>query len=103
MLQLREEALDQVAFAVKPLAEAGLPASVALGRNIGRGTLVLDQLANAVGVIGFVGEHDGAWTKAVEQHVGDLPVVRLPCGQAEPDREALRVDNDVDFGREPPA
>jgi hypothetical protein len=36
----------------------------------------------------------------VEQGVGDLPVVRLPGGQAEPDREALRVDNDVDFGRE---
>jgi len=37
----------------------------------------------------------------VEQRVGDLPVVRLPGGQAEPDREALRVDDDVDLGREP--
>ena len=37
----------------------------------------------------------------VEQRIGDLPVVRLPGGQAEPDREALRVDDDVDFGREP--
>jgi hypothetical protein len=37
----------------------------------------------------------------VEQAVGDLPVVRLPGGQAEPDREALRVNDDVDLGREP--
>ena len=37
----------------------------------------------------------------VEQRVGDLPVMRLPCRQAEPDREPLRVDDDVDFGREP--
>jgi hypothetical protein len=37
----------------------------------------------------------------VEQRVGDLPVMRLPCRQAEPDREPLRVDDDVDLGREP--
>ncbi len=39
----------------------------------------------------------------VEQRIGDLPVVRLPSGQAEPDRKALRVDDDVDLGREPAA
>ena len=37
----------------------------------------------------------------IEQAISDLPVVRLPSGQAEPDREALRIDNNVDFGREP--
>jgi hypothetical protein len=36
----------------------------------------------------------------VEQRVGDLPVMRLPCRQAEPDREPLRVHDDVDLGRE---
>jgi hypothetical protein len=36
----------------------------------------------------------------VEQRVGDLPVMRLPCRQAEPDRETLRVNDDVDLGRE---
>ena len=39
----------------------------------------------------------------VEQRARDLPVVRLSCCQAEPDREALRVDDDVDLGREPAA
>ena len=39
----------------------------------------------------------------VEQSVGDLAVMRLPGGQAESDREALRVDDDVDLGREPAA
>ena len=37
----------------------------------------------------------------LEQPVDDLSVVRLPGGQANPDREALRVDDDVDLGREP--
>ncbi len=37
----------------------------------------------------------------IEQAVYDLPVVRLPCGKAEPDRETLRIDDDVDLGCEP--
>ncbi len=37
----------------------------------------------------------------IEQAVYDLPVVRMPRSQAEPDREPLRVDDDVDLGREP--
>jgi hypothetical protein len=37
----------------------------------------------------------------IEQIVGDLAIMCLPSGQAEPDREALRIDNRVDFGGEP--
>ena len=80
VLQLGEEALDQIAVAVEPLAEAGLPASVALGRDVRRGALILDQLADAIGIVGFVRQHDGARAEMVEQRIGDLPVVRLPCG-----------------------
>jgi hypothetical protein len=36
----------------------------------------------------------------VEQRVGDLPVMCLPRRQAEPDRKALRVDDNMDLGRE---
>jgi hypothetical protein len=61
----------------------------------------LDQLPDATGSVRLVCQHDGAWVKVVEQRVGDLSVVRLPGGQAEQDREALSVDDDVDFGREP--
>jgi hypothetical protein len=99
VLQLGEEALDQIALAIKPLAEAGFPAPVALGRDVGRGALVLDQHADAVGVVSLVGQDDSAQAEMVEQPVGYLPVMPLPGGQAEPDREALRVDDDVDLGR----
>lgn len=101
MQELGEEPLDQVLFAVKALAEAQFSSPVSLGRDVRRGALVLDQFADAIGIVSLVREHDGARGEVVEQRVGDLPVVRLPCGQAEPEREALRVDNDVDFGREP--
>ena len=36
----------------------------------------------------------------VQQRVGDLTIVRLSCGQAKADREPLRIDDRVDFGRE---
>ena len=100
MLQLGEEALDQVTLAVGPLAETRFPAPIALRRDVGRGTLVLDELADAVGIIGLVRQHDGAWAEMVEQTVSDLTIVRLPGCQTEPDREALRVYDDVDLGRE---
>jgi hypothetical protein len=35
-----------------------------------------------------------------EQMVGSLAVMALSCGQAQPDREALPVDDRVDFGCE---
>lgn len=101
MLQLGEEPLDQVALAVEALTEARLPLSVALGRDVGRSALILDQLTDAIGIIGLVRQHNGAQAEMIEQAVGDLAVMRLASGQAEPDREALRVDDDVDFGREP--
>ena len=100
MLQLGKEPLDEVALAVEPLAEARFSAPVALGRDVGRGALVLNQLADAVGVIDLVREHDSARAEMVQQCVDDLPVMRLPRGQAEPDRETLRIDDDVDLGRE---
>ena len=37
----------------------------------------------------------------VKQIVSRLPVVALPSGQFKPDREALPIDDRMDFGREP--
>jgi hypothetical protein len=48
VLQLREKALEQVALPVEAPAEAGFPAPAALGRDVGRGALVSDQLADAI-------------------------------------------------------
>jgi hypothetical protein len=53
----------------------------------------LIQLADAVGVIGLVGQHDGASTKTVEQRVGDLPDMRLPGRQVEAVWEPPRIES----------
>ncbi len=60
----------------------------------------LYQFTDAVSIIGLVRQHDGVWAEMVEQYVSDLPVMRLPSRQAEPDREPLRINDRVDFGRE---
>jgi len=39
----------------------------------------------------------------IEKGIDDLPVMRLPGREAEPDRQALRVNDDMDLGREPTA
>jgi hypothetical protein len=63
--------------------------------------LFLDQRADAVGIIGLVGEQHHARSKMVEQFVRDLAIMRLAGGQAEPDRETLRIDDGMNFRCEP--
>lgn len=76
------------------LGEARLSAPVSPRWWLG-GTLILDQLSAAIGIAGLVCKQDGAWTKVAQQSV------RLPGCKAEANREALRIDDDVDLGRHP--
>lgn len=53
--------------------------------------------ANAVRVVAFVGNDDGAVLKTIEQRFGAGRVVRLAGGDQEADRAAFRVDPRVDL------
>jgi hypothetical protein len=66
VLQLGGETLDEVTLAVEPPAGAGFPAPVALGRDVGRCAVILDQLSDAVGIICLVGQLDGVRPELVE-------------------------------------
>lgn len=57
------------------------------------GAGALDQFAYAVSVACLVRQRDDERTEIIGQRVSDLTIVRLPCAQAEPDREALCVDD----------
>jgi hypothetical protein len=100
VLQFAEEALDEVAFSVERLAEAGLASAIGLGRNVRFGALAFDQGADAIGIIGFVGDKDRAGAQAIEQRVGGRCVVGVACGEAEPNRQSLGIDKGVDLGRQ---
>lgn len=100
MFELAEEALDEVAFAVERLAEAGLPFAVGFGRDVGHRALRLDQIADAVGIISLVGQNDGARIETIKQAERGGTVMGLTRCQADPDREAFGIDDRVDLGRE---
>ena len=53
-------------------------------------------------IIIIVNRQNVVRAEVVERLIGDLPVVRLPGGQAEPDREALFVDDDLILVVSPP-
>jgi hypothetical protein len=48
--------------------------------EVGRGTLILDQLPDAIRSVGLIRQHDCASVEAVEQGIDDLPVVSLSGG-----------------------
>lgn len=60
VVEAAEHALDGVSALVEGAAEARFPAAVGLGRNVRDGLLALDQIADAVAVIGTVGMDDAA-------------------------------------------
>lgn len=60
VLEAAEHALDGVAALVEGFAEAAFPAPVGLGRDVGNRTLFLDQVADAVAVVGAVGVDNAA-------------------------------------------
>ena len=99
-LELAEEPLDLIAFAIEGFTEAGFPLAVRLGRDVGHRALAFDQVADGVTVIRLVAQHDRARFESVEEYQRSGCVVRLACRQAEPDRETLPIDDRVDFGRE---
>lgn len=66
VLEAAEHALDRVASLVEAAAEAAFPASVGLGRDVGNSALLLDEVADTVGIIGAVGMDDAAGRQGVE-------------------------------------
>lgn len=100
VLELAEEAFDQIAFAIERFAEAWFPFAVGFGRDVGHGALRLNEVADAISIIGFVGQNDGVRIETIKQAICGRSVVRLTRCQTEPDRESLGVDDRVDLGRE---
>ena len=77
------QGLDQSGYTCHRQTEAGFPTPVALRRDVGRSAVFPCQRRDAFSVRRYrpgrgVGE-------LIEKLAGDLAVVRLPSGQAEPD------------------
>ncbi len=103
VLEAAEHALDGVAALIEGLAEAAFPATVRLGWYVGDRTLVLDDVADAVAVIGAVGVNDAAPRQRCQQLLGGPAVGRLSRRQQEGERAALPVGDGMNLGVATPA
>ena len=98
VLEAAEHALDGVSALVEGAAEAGFPAAVGLWRDVGDRALRLDQVADAVAVIGAVGMDDAARGQVAQQCFRRAAVGGLARRQVEGERPALRIGDGVDLG-----
>ena len=92
-----EHAFDGVAIAVETGREAILPATIDLGRDVGRSSLALDFAADGVTVVSLVAVQDFGRADAIEQIIGGDAVRDLAAGQQERDRAAEAIGQRVDF------
>lgn len=79
VLDHAKEALDEVTSSIEALSKAGFPFAIGFGPDVGHRALLFVQVADAIGVIGLVGQDDGARSKSSEQPVWrefDLPIVQ---------------------------
>jgi len=103
MLDLVEEALDEVAPLVEARAESGRIEAMVERSDVGGGALGGNHRAQRIAVVAAIGQQD-AFARQCAKHVqGALAVVGLALGQLERDREAAGVDERVDLGRKPAA
>ena len=98
VLELVEEALDQVAVAVKPSAEDWNVYPVRHWLDVGPGTPACDSGTQNVAVVAAISEHDLAFPEGGEQVRSTAAIVGLALGQLDHDRIAVGIDHSVDFG-----
>ena len=101
MLELVEEALDEVALAIDSLLPAEPFVAPAHIGNVGDGTAGLDVSPEAVGIIGLVGDDDRASLEIGQERFSGRQIVGLSRRDQDSERPALTVDESMDFGREP--
>ena len=101
VLELVEEALDEVALAVEEGAERRAPLTVRHRLDASPGAARGEGLAKGVAVVAGVGEEHLAGNDRVEKTACARPVVGLPGREVERDRQAVGIDYGVNLRRQP--
>lgn len=101
MLDLVEEALNEISRFVKVLGKADWVFTVGFGRNVRPSSARGRHVAQGIGVIALVGKEHGALRQIGDHLWRAFDVASLPCSQFELQRSTLLVDQRVDFCREP--
>ena len=101
VLDRAEHALDGVSIAIHKGREAVFPAPVGLGRDVGRGSHVLDLAVDGIAVIAFVAVQDRRFRHVLQQGLGSRAVGYLAAGQQEGCRAAEAIGQSMDLGGPP--
>jgi hypothetical protein len=97
VLELAEEAFDQVSLTIDAAIDGSMDDALAGRRDVGLGAGRPDQFEQGIGIVASVGD-DVAAFEAGQQLRRGAQVVGLSGGQQEPDRQAIFVDDGVDLG-----
>ena len=98
-----EEALDPVAQLVGSRTEGWRIDAMTDGTDIRIRTLIRDQGPQRIGIVATICEQQAVFAERTQHIVGAGAVVSLAFRQLDVDREPVRIDERVDFGREPAA
>ena len=75
--------------------------AIGLGRDHRCSATLGNRFADVITVITAIcQEHASSWQLIIDQNIEALKVGDLAAGYFRPDREAVSVGNEVDFGRE---
>jgi hypothetical protein len=92
VLDLVEEALDQVPSAIAIRAEADRLVAIAPRWDVGPGALLNGQCSDPVGIITSVGQQHCSRLQTRQEFTGKPVVMRLTGRQREPDWQAIGID-----------
>ena len=97
LLELIEEALDEISFAVECEVACARSLAVGLGWD-DRGDLALDEDADEwIGVVSFVADQ-GIWVDVLDQRFGASKIMRLSGGEHQLDGIAQRIGERMNLG-----
>lgn len=103
VLNLVEEALDEVAAFIETWAESRWIDTMVEWSDVGGCALVGDHGAQRIAIVAAIGQQDALARQRAEHVLGTFAIMGLALGQLERDGEAACIDERVDLGRKPAA
>jgi hypothetical protein len=98
VLELAEEALDEVASAVEGRVDATLDLAIAAGRDVSLAPACPHEVEDGLGIIAAIGDERLGRRQVGEQSRGNCLVGGLPWADREAQRQPGLADDGVDFG-----
>lgn len=98
LLELVEEALDEIALFIKAFGVGDVLDAPGMGRDAGAAVLLFDDVPDPVIVVGPISKNDGSFWEVIQQQIRHRGVVGLAGGEFELYRQAIADDTGMELG-----